>query len=112
MIYTAFLIIFALFAISRNYNQYKRERVSFYWLISWTIFWFVVIAVALAPQSTDIIAEFVGVEKGADLIVYTAVTLLSYALYRVLVRQEQLQRELTGLVRQIAILEAKKQKKK
>ncbi len=112
MIYQWLLIFFAAFAILLTYNQFRRERVSLYWLISWSILWFAVIGVAFAPQVTDIIAERVGVEKGADLIVYTAVVVFCYAMYRVLVRQEEMQREITRLVREIAILEAKKGREK
>lgn len=112
MIYQWLLIIFASFAILLTANQYRKERVSLYWLISWSILWLAVIAVAFAPQVTDVIANRVGVEKGADLIVYTAVVVFCYAMYRVLVRQEEMQREITRLVREVAILEAKKARSK
>lgn len=112
MIFQIFLILFAVFAIAKTYRQYKKQRVSVYWLTVWSLLWFVVIAVALWPQTTDILATFVGVEKGADLLVYTAVVVLYYLLYRSMVRQERTNKELTDLVRQIAILEAKKSLKK
>ena len=108
MIFQLFLILFAVFAISKTYRQFKKERVSSYWFTVWTVLWLVVIGVALYPETTDMLARVVGVGRGADLLVYTAVLILYYLLYRSMVTQERLHREVTDLVRQIAILEAKK----
>ena len=112
MIFKFTLILFALFALFKTYGQYKKQRVSAYWFTIWAGFWAIVIFVAFLPQTTDLIAEYVGVEKGADLIVYIAVVTLSYAVYRLMVGQEKSRQEITDLVRQIAILEAKKSEKK
>lgn len=108
MIFKFTLIFFALFALVKTYRQFKQERVSAYWVSIWSGFWFVVMLVAFLPQTTDLIARSVGVERGADLIVYIAVVVLSYAVYRLMVGQERMRSEITGLVRELAILEAKK----
>jgi len=108
MIFQFSLIIFAIFAIIRTYKQYRLQRVSASWLTSWLLLWLAVILVAISPQSTDILAKYVGVERGADLLVYSAVVILYYGLYRMMVKQEKLQQELTSLVRKIAIMEEKK----
>lgn len=105
MFFQIFLILFALFAIFKVSRQYQRRRVSVHWFVVWTIFWLVVIAVAILPQATDVVARYVGVERGADLLVYTAVVLLVYAMYRVFVRLERHDRELTELVRALSIEE-------
>ena len=65
--------------------------------------WVVVVFVALMPQATDVLARIAGVERGADLVVYTAVVVLSYAVYRLMVRQQKLNEEVTELVRTIGI---------
>ena len=65
--------------------------------------WAVVVFVALMPQATDVLARIAGVERGADLVVYTAVVVLSYAVYRLMVRQQKLNEEVTELVRTIGI---------
>lgn len=110
MIFQGLLILFALFAMTKTWRQYKRKKVSVHWFVVWTCFWLVVIGVALAPQTTDVVAAYVGVERGADLLVYSAIVVLFYAMYRILVRVERQHQELTDLVRKIAILEAKKKK--
>jgi len=108
MIFKVALVLFALFALSKTRKQYREKRVSGHWFSIWTLFWVVVIVVAFLPQTTDLIAHSVGVERGADLIVYCAVVVLVYGLYRVLVNQIKMQREITELVRRGAIDRAKK----
>ena len=71
--------------------------------------WLVVIGVAVTPQSTDIVASFVGVGRGADLLVYLAVTFLLYAVLRLMVRQQKMSEEITELVRKIAVDHPEKQ---
>lgn len=105
MIFQAILIIFALFAVSRVSKQYRQRKVSVHWFVLWTLLWMAVMAVALWPHSTDLVAAWMGVGRGADLIVYSSVVILFYGLYRVMVRQEKMHQEVTELVRRIAIME-------
>lgn len=98
-----FLIAFALVAIYRTWKQYTKRQVSKYWFFMWAALWVAVIVVAITPQTTDVIAEVVGVERGADLLVYTAVVVLAYMVFRLTVRQQKLNEEITELVRKIAV---------
>ena len=105
MIFQIFLIIFAVFAVSRVSRQYAKRKVSVHWFVLWTALWITVIVVALWPKNTDIVATWVGVGRGADLIVYLSTVFLFYGLYRSMVRQEKMHQEVTELVRRIAIME-------
>ncbi len=99
------LIAFALFAVSRTVKQYRKQKVSLHWFFLWNGLWLAVIGIALWPRSADVIAKLVGVERGADLAVYLAVVILAYLVFRLFVRQEQTEKEITKLVRKIAIEE-------
>lgn len=110
MIFQIVLIAFSLFAIVHATRQYRRQKISFHWLALWSILWLAVILVAIAPQTTDLIAQTVGVQRGADLLVYTAVVVLVYGLYRLYVRMMRVEREITELVRKVAIDNAKEPK--
>jgi small membrane protein len=111
MIFQFSLILFAVFALVRTYRQYTSETISRYWLLLWSGLWLAVIGVALWPQTTDLVAQYVGVERGADLLLYVAVIVLAYLEYRSMMRQERLHRELTDLVRKVAIDRAEASKK-
>jgi len=66
-------------------------------------------AAAIAwPESTQIVAEWLGIGRGADVVLYLAVlagVFLSLYFYGRIVRQ---QRRLTALVRHLAILDARR----
>ena len=98
-----FLIAFSAYAIARSFKQYSRKQVSKYWVAVWSLLWLMVAGVALMPQATDSIATLAGVGRGADLLVYLAVTFLLYAVLRLMVRQQKMSEEITELVRKIAI---------
>ena len=103
MIFQIALILFAVFGIIHAFRQYRGQKVSGYWFLLFSIFWLVVIGAALLPKFTDVLAQVVGVERGADFIAYTAIVALSYSMYRVLVRLEKIRQEITEVVRMIAI---------
>lgn len=103
MIFQFLLVAFSAFAILRVALQFRRRRVSKYWLVVWTSLWAVVIIVALAPQTSDIVAHKVGVGRGADLLVYAGVVVLSYAMFTQVSATKRLSEELTELTRRIAI---------
>lgn len=107
MIFQFGVVIFALLVILRTYSQYKKEIVSRYWLLAFSFLWILIGVAAIIPHITDDIARFVGVERGADMLVYVAVLVLLYAVYRLFVRVQKMHEEITELVRQIALANPK-----
>lgn len=106
MIFQIVLVAFALFAATRTVKQYRAQKVSLHWLVLWNALWAVVIGVTLWPTSADFVAHLVGIGRGADLALYVAAVALSYSVFRLFVRQEETQREITKLVRKMAIADA------
>ena len=103
MVFKIFLILFSIYAIHRAKKQYEKRQASRYWAVVWSFMWLVVIIVALMPQATDAVAKFVGVGRGADLLVYLAVIFLLFATYRMMVREQKMSEDITELVRKIAV---------
>lgn len=107
MIFQFGVVAFALLVILRTYGQYKKELVSRYWLLAFSSVWVLIAAAAIVPHVTDDVAQRVGVERGADMLVYIAVLVLLYAVYRLFVRVQKINEEITELVRQIALASPK-----
>ena len=105
-----FIILFALFAISRTFLQFRAGKLTLAWLFVWVVFWLGAGTVAALPQTTDVIARFVGVGRGADVIVYTALIGLFYLMFKLFVKIEDLEREITSLVRKLAIEDVEEEK--
>lgn len=107
MLFQIGVILFALLVVVRTYGQYKKEIVSRYWLLAFSSLWAVIVIAAIVPHTTDRIAQWFGVERGVDMLVYTAVLVLLYVVYRLFVRVQKMHEEITELVRKIALANPK-----
>lgn len=79
-----------------------RFGVSFAWSLIWVLG-----AVALVePGTTVLVARWLGIGRGADLVFYVGVLVMTIGFFVVYLRIRQLERSLTQLVRRVAILGA------
>lgn len=108
MLIKLIIILFILFVFGRMVKKFKRKEITNKEFIGWGIFWIIVASAVLWPKTTDIIASFVGVERGANLAVYISVLALFYLSFRFMVKIDELDRNITKIVRNIAINEEKK----
>lgn len=97
------VLIFALFAWSRAMLRFKDRKISLGEFFFWTIIWLLVITTSLLPRTAEIMADFFGISRPIDLAVYVSILLLLYLIFRLYVKNEQLQQEMTKLVREIAV---------
>lgn len=99
------IILVAIIAsiISYSLLRFKKGDLDIKRLIFWIIFWLAASVVVIWPNLTVLIANYVGIGRGADLVVYGALIVLFYSLFRLLIRIEKLEKNLTKLVRQRAI---------
>lgn len=97
------IIAFAVFAMSRVVFRYRKEGLALLELVWWLVFWGAVIVAALLPDVTNIIAQFVGVGRGADLVTYISIIVLFYIVFKLLGRVYKIERDITNIVRKSAI---------
>ncbi len=75
--------------------------------LAWTALW-VAAAVAIArPGLTVVVAQTLGIQRGADLIFYFAILGMFVGFFLVYVRLRRLDKGLTTVVRRLAIAEAR-----
>lgn len=97
------LIIFLLFAFTRVILRFREGRVKFPALIFWSTLWILASAGILKPDLTTLVAERLGIGRGADAIIYISLVLVFYLVYRTNVQIENLRQEITQLTRKIAL---------
>ena len=103
-----FLIIaFAAFALARAVSQFRAGKLPRLWFVFWLFFWAAAVFVAVLPQTTDMVAQWVGVGRGADFITYISLIALFYLFFRLFIKIEDVERQLTRLVRKLAMEEFK-----
>ena len=97
------IVLFALFAYSRVVARTKDKKVSFNEFIFWSVLWIGIIAVALVPSVTSPFASLFGIGRGADFVVYLSIIALFYLIFRVYVKAEKIEKNITRLVREISL---------
>jgi len=97
------LLVFILFFLSRVYLRSKEKTIPIKTALFWVIVWILAIIGVIHPAVTSKIAEFFGVGRGVDVIIYIAISLLFYLVFRIYVMIEDLRRELTTIVRNTAL---------
>ena len=97
------LLIFILFALSRVLMRMREKVVSTQTAFFWIAIWVAALIGILLPKTTTKVAEFFGVGRGVDVIVYISLALLFYLVFRIYVMIEDLRHEITEIVRHIAL---------
>ncbi|NCF75410.1 MAG: DUF2304 family protein [Xanthomonadaceae bacterium] len=103
MLIQLIIISFSLFAISRLLKKFKVKEISNREFYLWLLIWVLIIGATIWFRKTDVIAKFFGVEKGADLAVYLSIVVLFYLIFKLIVKIDKLEKDITKIVRKIAI---------
>lgn len=103
---TTLLVVLVL--LLRLIQRYRRGEMSLRRTLFWSLPWVAAAIVMLSPELADRIAVRLGVvtATGVDFLVYVAVGILSYGFFRLFIRLDRIERDLTKLVRHVAIREA------
>lgn len=107
---TLFQILIVLFIAAVLYKALKRfakKEISLWLLLLWSIFWIGLGVVALFPIIIEQLALLVGVGRGVDLVIYLALFTCFYILFKLMIKQQKLEKDFVTLVRKIAIDKAK-----
>ena len=99
------LISFAAFALLRAVQRFRKGGLSILQFLLWSVFWVGLAVAALMPNVTAKIAAFFGVGRGVDLAIYLSLALLFYVAFRQLAKIEDLERQITRMVRAHALRE-------
>lgn len=102
------IVLFILYALYRTIGKFREGKVRWGWFAFWTLFWIAAGVVVLLPETTNRLADLVGVTRGVDLIIYLAIIVISYLVFRILIKIESLEQEITKVVREAALNEAEK----
>jgi hypothetical protein len=88
----------------------RDKHISFGEFSLWSLIWITVLIVTIFPNLTSVLSEFVGIGRGMDLAVYGGIVLLFYLMFRLYVKIDTQSKEITRLVREVAIQNARKKK--
>ena len=107
MIVPILVTIFVAFAVSRVFLRLRAGDMSLGEFLFWLGIWGAIEIIVWVPKVLDKIASQIGIGRGIDAVVYGSVVLLFYLVYRVYVKAEFVEHEITSLVRKLALKEKK-----
>ena len=99
----ATVVLLTTWTIRTSFKGQMRKRIALFWLLVWmvsgtTIVW---------PRSTVVVANILGIGRGADLVLYVSVVVTMAGFFYVYTRFRRLDSQLTKLVRALAIQNAR-----
>jgi hypothetical protein len=99
-------VIFALIAVRRVVVRYRRRGGLTLEFLLWLLVFSGIGVVVFVPRKTDALAQWLGVSSGFNALTFITITALLYAVYRLVSRLHVLERDLTKLVRALALSNA------
>ena len=95
-------VVLAVLTVSAGFGGVVRKRIVAFWLSVWALG-----ACAIVwPHATAVAAHALGIGRGADLLLYLSVLVMFVAFFYVYTRFRRLDRQLTLLVRRLAMQNA------
>ncbi|MEK7166705.1 MAG: DUF2304 family protein [Patescibacteria group bacterium] len=103
MISQLFLSFFLLFALSRVIFQVRSGKLTTGAFLFWSSLFVFALTGVLEPELTSHVAKVLGIGRGADVVIYASIALIFYLIFRLSIALEETRREITELVRNIAL---------
>ena len=97
------IIIFALFVLTRILLRLRENKLTIGEFLFWFISWILIILFAFIPSISSFFAQMLGIGRGVDVLIYSALIFIFYLIFRIIIKLESLQQELTLVVRELAI---------
>ena len=99
------ILLIALFALAvvKAVLRFRTGDLSVAGLLYWVVFWFAAAAIVIVPDSTFYFARMLGIGRGSDLVVYLALVLLFFLVFKLMTVTERQKKEITELTRQAAL---------
>ncbi|MBD3280432.1 DUF2304 family protein [Candidatus Dojkabacteria bacterium] len=103
-----FFLLFLVLIYSVVIARFTKRRLSPRSFIAWSALWIGAILVSINPSLVSYVSDPLGVGRAIDFVIYSAIVLLLYLNFKTYLRQDALNRDLTKVVRSLAIREKKK----
>ena len=110
MVIQIIIVLFALFVLIRILMRFRKREISLKEFLFWLVFWTAVVIVTVFLRETDFVAQYFGVERAADLVVYLSILIIFYTIFRVYVRIDRIERNISKIITAISFIKKKEDK--
>jgi small membrane protein len=100
--------LFVVIILFKLFKQRQADKISMSGFLAWLLLWLIVLVVFWQPATASYLASFLGIGRGADLIIYLSIIVIFYLLFKIFVHLNKIETEITKIVREDAIKHVKK----
>jgi len=101
------LILVFLFLFFKTALKLKHKELFLSEATGWMLLWSVGLILSVEPDNASYFAKILGIGRGVDLVIYIALIVLFYLQFRLMVRLEKNNRDITKLTREKTLEEKK-----
>ncbi|MBU2542011.1 DUF2304 domain-containing protein [Patescibacteria group bacterium] len=99
ILFQSLFTLFTLFAIWSVLSKRKSGLLGPKGTVFWVVFWLLASIFVWWPNSTVILANYLGIGRGTDLVLYVSLAIIFFVLFRLHVKIESIGRDITKVVR-------------
>lgn len=103
MLIQILLSLFIFFALIKIFGRYRSKEINASFVLFWCLFWLAVAVVVWHPEFSTNLANRLGVGRGSDLVLYVSVAVIFYLIFRLSVKLERTERNITKIVTALAL---------
>jgi hypothetical protein len=96
-------VLFALLTLRRLVARYRKGDLLTFDFVVWLLLFSGIGVVVFIPHKTDALARWIGVSSGFNALTFVSITGLLFAVFRLVLRLQALERDVTRLVRANAL---------
>ncbi|MFA6099454.1 MAG: DUF2304 domain-containing protein [Patescibacteria group bacterium] len=100
MLIQILLVLGFIFALWLTWKRFRQQVITLFEALAWSLLWAGGLVVSILPKLTEYLAAFFGVGRGVDLILYAAVAIQFFLIFKLFVSHEKIERLLTKLVQE------------
>jgi hypothetical protein len=105
--YQIIVPLISLFLVAYAWSLVMRQKKTLWEGCLWTLFWGVISCLALFPSSLQYVSRITGIRRNETAVVVTAIGVLFFMMFYVIIRIEELQQRITKLTREDALKDLK-----
>lgn len=105
MLFQILFTCFVFLAITQTVLTGKRVGMSVRGRTMWALLWAVALLIVWEPSTTDSLATQLGIGRGVDVILYSAITFLFFLIFKLHIKLSQIESQITKVVRDRALEE-------
>ena len=103
LFYSIFFPIIAILAFIWFLYRYLTEKQSLPTVILWTILCLFVIVFSIFPSFSERFARLLGITRGLDFIIIALFVVMSYIIFRLFIKIDNLEEEINKIVKEVAL---------